>query len=101
MRKSTKALMALESEEESTSEDSDEDPEIVKEMAMLSNILQYLAKKNKKFMSKGSSHKSSRREEQKGCFNYKKTGHFIANPKRNLRSQSLNPTNSRRKSRRV
>ena len=29
-------------------------------------------------MSKGSSHKSSIREEQKGCFNYKKTGHFNA-----------------------
>jgi len=57
--KSTKALKALESKEESTSEDSDEDLEIVKEMAMLSNRLQYLAKKNKKFMSKGSSHKSS------------------------------------------
>jgi len=76
--KSTEALKALESEEESTSEDSDEDPEIVKEMAMLSNRLQYLAKKNKKFTSKGSSQKSSRREEQKGCFNCKKTGHFIA-----------------------
>jgi len=75
--KPTKALKALESEEESTSEDSDEDPAIVKEMAMLSNRLQYLAKKNKKFMSRGSSHKSSRREEQKGCYNCKKTGHFI------------------------
>ena len=41
-------------------------------MAMLSNKLQYLAKKNKRFLSKGSSHKSSRKEE-KGCFNYKKT----------------------------
>jgi len=76
--KPTKALKAIESEDESTSEDSDEDPAIVKEMAMLSNRLQYLAKKNKKFMSRGSSHKSSRREEQKGCFNCKKTGHFIA-----------------------
>jgi len=75
--KSTKALKALESEEESTSEDSDEDPEIVQEMAMLSNRLQYLAKKNKKFMSRGSSHKSSRKEEHKGCFNCKKTRHFI------------------------
>jgi len=56
----------LESEQESTSEDSDEDPEIVQKMAMLSNRLQYLAKKNKKFMSRGSSHKSSRKEEQKG-----------------------------------
>jgi len=75
--KSTKALKALESEEESTSEDSDEDPEIVQKMAMLSNRLQYLAKKNKRFLSRGSSHKSSRKEE-KGCFNCKKTGHFIA-----------------------
>ena len=54
--KSSKALKALESEEESTSEDSDEDLEIVQEMAMLTNRLQYLAKKNKKFMSRGSSH---------------------------------------------
>jgi len=61
--KSTKALKKLESEEESTSEDSDEDPEIVQKMAMLSNRLQYLAKKNKKFMSRGSSHNSSRKEE--------------------------------------
>jgi len=66
----------LESEEESTSGDSDEDPEIVQKMAMLSNKLQYLAKKNKRFLSRSSSHKSSRREE-KGCFNCKKTGHFI------------------------
>ena len=44
---------------------------------MLSNKLQYLAKKNKKFLSRSSSHKSSRREEN-GCFNCKKTKHFIA-----------------------
>jgi len=69
--KSTKALNALESE------DSDEDPEIVQKMAMLSIRLQYLAKKNKRFLSRGSSHKSSRKEE-KGCFNCKKTRHFIA-----------------------
>ena len=75
--KSTKALKALESEEESTSEDSDEDPEIVQKMAMLSNKLQYLAKKNRRFLSRSSNHKSSRKEE-KGCFNCKKTGHFIA-----------------------
>ena len=68
----------MESEEDSTYEDSDEDPEIIQKMAMLSNRLQYLAKKNKKFMRRGSSHKSSRKEEQKGCFNCKKTGHFIA-----------------------
>jgi len=59
------------------SEDSDEDPEIVQKMAMLSNKLQYLAKKNKRFLSRSSSHKSSRKKE-KGCFNCKKTGHFIA-----------------------
>jgi len=75
--KSSKALKALESEEESTSGDSDEDPEIVQKMAMLSSKLQYLAKKNKKFLSRSSSHRSSRREE-KGCFNCKKVGHFIA-----------------------
>ena len=57
--KSTKALKALECEEESTSEDFDEDPEIVQKMAMLSNRLQYLAKKNKRFLSRSSSHKSS------------------------------------------
>jgi len=73
--KSTKALKALESEEESTSEDSDEDPEIVQKIAMLSNRLQYLSKKNKRFLSRSSSHKSSKKE---GCFNCKKTGHFIA-----------------------
>jgi len=44
---------------------------------MLSNRLQYLAKKNKRFSSRGRSHKSSKRE-KKGCFNCKKTGHFIA-----------------------
>jgi len=44
---------------------------------MLSNRLQYLAKKNKRFLSRSCSHKSSRKEE-KGCFNCKKTGHFIA-----------------------
>ena len=59
--KSSNALKALESEEESTSRDSNEDPEIVQKMAMLFNKLQYLAKKNKRFLSRSSSHKSSRR----------------------------------------
>jgi len=45
---------------------------------MLTNRLQYLAKKNKEFISRGSGHKSSRKEKQKSCFNCKKTGHFIA-----------------------
>jgi len=93
--KSTKALKALESEEESTSEDSDEDPKIVQKMTMLSNRLQYLAKKNKKFMSRGSSHKSSRKEDQKCCFNCKKTRHFIAEcpdlQKEKSKEKSLKP----------
>jgi len=45
---------------------------------MLSNRLQYLAKKNKKFLSRRSGYKGSRKEDQKGCFNCKKPGHFIA-----------------------
>ena len=45
---------------------------------MLSNKLQYQARKNKKFLSKRSGHKGSKKEDQKGCFNYKKSGHFIA-----------------------
>ena len=43
---SSKALKALESEEESTSGDSDEDHEIVQKMAMLSNKLQYLVSRH-------------------------------------------------------
>jgi len=50
--KSSKALKVIESEEESPNGDSDEDP--VEMMAMLSNRLQYLAKKNKKFFSRRS-----------------------------------------------
>jgi len=72
-------------------------------MAMLSNKLQYLGKKNKKFLSRSSSHKSSRREEKRkldisllNAQTCRKT-----NPKTNLRSQSSNPTNSRSKSRRA
>ena len=37
-----------------------------------------LAKKNKKFFSRRSGYKGSRKEDQKGCFNCKKPGHFIA-----------------------
>jgi len=47
--KSSKALKVIESKEESLDGDSDEDP--TEKMAMLSNRLQYLAKKNKKFVS--------------------------------------------------
>ena len=45
---------------------------------MLSNKLEYLAKKNKKFLSKRGGYKSFKKEDQKGCFNCKKPGNFIA-----------------------
>jgi len=48
--KSSKALKVIESEEESPDGDSDEDPAEI--MAMLSNRLQYLAKKNKKWLQR-------------------------------------------------
>ena len=63
-------------EEDSPTRDSDE--EVTEIMVMLSNKLQYLAKKNKKFVSIRGSFRSSKKEDQKGCFNYKKPGHFIA-----------------------
>jgi hypothetical protein len=74
--KHSQALKANESEEDVGN--SDEDPAVVEKMAMLSNKLQYLARKNKKFLSKSSGYKGSRKEDQKGCFNCKKPGHFIA-----------------------
>jgi len=75
--KSSKALKVIESEEEeSTVGDSDE--ETTEMMAMLSNRLQYMAKKNKKFLTRRSSFRSSKKEDLKGCFNCKKPGHFNA-----------------------
>jgi len=74
--KSSKALKVVESEDESSDGDSDEDP--IEKMAMLSNKLEYLARKNMKFLSKKGGYKSFKKEDQKGCFNCKKTGHFIA-----------------------
>jgi len=74
--KSSKALKVIESEEESPDGDSDEDP--AEMMAMLSKRLQFLAKKNKKFLRRRSGYKGYRKEDQKGCFNCKKPGHFIA-----------------------
>jgi hypothetical protein len=47
-------------------------------MAMLSNKLEYLARKNSKFLSKRGGYESSKKEDQKGCFNCKKSGHFIS-----------------------
>jgi len=52
--KHSQAFIANESEEESPDGDSNEDPAVVEKMAMLSNKLQYLARKNKKFLSRGS-----------------------------------------------
>ncbi|RHN74566.1 putative transcription factor interactor and regulator CCHC(Zn) family [Medicago truncatula] len=74
--KSSKALKAVKYEEELSDGDSDEDP--TEKMSMLSNKLEYLAKKNKKFMSKKGGYKNSKKEDQKGCFNCKKPEHFIA-----------------------
>jgi len=74
--KSSKALKVIESEEDSPDGDFNEDP--AEMMAKLSNRLQYLAKKNKKFLSRRNGYKGSRKEDQKGCFNCKKPGHFIA-----------------------
>jgi len=73
---SSKAFKIIESEDESPDGDSDEDP--TEKMAMLSNKLEYLAKKNMKFLSKKGGYKSFKKEDQKGCFNCKKPGHFIA-----------------------
>jgi len=73
--KSSKALKVIESQEESLDGDSDEDP--TEKMAMLSNKLEYLARNNRKFLSKRDGYKSFKKEDQKGCFNCKKHGHFI------------------------
>jgi len=90
--KSSKALKVIESGDESPYEDSDEDPAVVERMVMLSNKLQYLARKNKKFLSRRSGYKGSKKEDQKGCFNCKEPGHFIADcpdlQKENLNSKS-------------
>ena len=75
--KHSQALKTNESGEESPVEDSDEDPAVVEKMAMLSNKLQYLARKNKKFLSRSNGYKDSRKKDQKSCFYFKKPGHFI------------------------
>ena len=63
--KSSKALKVIKSNEESPYGDSDEDR------------LEKMAKKNMKFLSRRGSCKGSKKEDQKGCFNCKKPGHFI------------------------
>jgi len=75
--KSSKALKVIGFEEESPDEDFDEDSAVVEKMAMLSNKLQYLARKNKNFLSRRGGYKSSKKEDQNGCFICKKHGHFI------------------------
>jgi len=59
--KSSKTLKVIEFDDESPDRDSDEDP--AEKMAMLSSRLQYLAKKNKKFLSRRSSYKGSKKED--------------------------------------
>jgi len=73
--KSSKVLKVIESEEEESLV-GDSDEETAEMMAMLFNKLQYMAKKNKKFLTRRSSFRSSKKEDQKGCFNCKKPGHF-------------------------
>jgi len=73
--KSSKVFNVIESEDESPNGDSDEDP--TEKMAMLSSRLQYLVKMSKKFLSRKGGYKGSKKEDQKGCFNYKKPGYFI------------------------
>ena len=65
-------------------------------MDMLSNIIQYLARNNKKFLSRSSGYKGSRKEDQKNCFNCKKPRHFIVDcrelQKEKSKEKSKKPT---------
>jgi len=88
--KSSKALKVIESEDESPNGDSNEDP--AEKMAMLSSMLQYPTKKNKKFLSRRSSYKGSKKEDRKGFFNCKKPGHFIADCPDLQKEKSKKPT---------
>jgi len=107
--KQSHAFKANESEEEFFDQDSDVVPAVVEKMAMLSNKLQYLAGKNKKFLSRSSGYKGSRKEYQKGCIHCKKLEPFIddcpdlqgKNQKRSPRNQLSNPTSSEKRSSRV
>jgi hypothetical protein len=62
--KASKALRVVESEEESPEGDSDVDLAIVEEMGLLSNRLQYLARKSRKSTSRRSGFRSSKKEYQ-------------------------------------
>lgn len=79
--KYSKATQVQESKEASHVEGSEDDSDN-EDMAFIIKRFQYLAKKNKRFYGKtsvfrGSSSKE-KKDDQKGCFNYKKHGHFIA-----------------------
>jgi len=64
--KSSKAFKVIESEDESPNGDSDEDP--TEKMAMLSNKLEYLPKKNMKFLSKRGGYKKLQEIRSEGMF---------------------------------
>lgn len=78
--KTAKAPQVWESEEafhvEGPEDDSDDE-----EMSFIIKRFQYLAKKNKRLSGRSSGFRGSSSIEnedgQKGCFNYKKRGHFI------------------------
>ena len=63
---------------------------------MPSNRVQYLAKKNKKFLRRRGSYKGSKKEDQKGCFNCKNSRHFIVDcpdlQKEKSKEKSKKPT---------
>ena len=107
--KSTKALKALDSEEESTSEDSDEDPDIVQKMAMLSTEYNILLRRTRSSGAEAVVTRALEKKIRKVVSTARRLDTSLLNvqtcrrknPKRNLRSQSLNLTNSRRKSRKV
>ena len=63
--KSSKALKANESEDESPAGGFEEDPE-VEEMVMFSKRLQYLDKKNRKFLGRSSGYKGLRKRRSEG-----------------------------------
>lgn len=106
--KSSKVLKANESEDESPTAGSEEDPE-VEEMVMLSKRLQYLAKKNKRFWRRSNGYKGSRKKVKRGASNSRKLIISLLivriyrkrNQKRNLRKKISNPTISEGSSRRV
>lgn len=78
--KPVKAHKIWNSKEASQSEGSEEDSND-EEITFIIKRFQYLAKKNKRFSSRSSCFRGSssrdKNDDQKGCFNCKKSGHFI------------------------